>query len=305
MIQRTHCSEAELEQFYIKFGPSARSAYAYANMSDTYETALLERIRLITYKDLDCLVRSSRWLDLSDQLSHKLLLISPSQMRSGFEASIATTYLYELLRDALSTRHLESANRLYLLFICNSLTRGSAGYMLDDAIHLLYSQGGFWALVHMEPNPPGPKYTHWKNPPYNAKNVYLRLGYDGQLITITDNSPSAGAVAEALPFYQYESGENLTLKDGYFCPRHHTQATFDAFIYEEASKMATLIQSTTRKDTPHSVKEEGFRWLQGLGVKLFRYIAVAPPDLVLDLPFPNDLDVPDKYLLVMHSILPA
>jgi hypothetical protein len=306
MIQRNHCSEAELEQFYIKFGPSARLAYAYASVSDTYETGMLESVCSITYEDLDRMVQSSSSLNLSDPLSHRLLLISPSQMRHAFKASIATTYLYELLRDAFCTRQLESANRLYLLFLRNPLTRGSAGYMLDDAIHLLYGEGGVWPLVHMKPNPPGPINTHWKNPPYDAKKVYLRLGHDGQLIAITDNPPSAGAVAKALPCYQYESGENLTLKDGYFCPRHRTQATFDAFIYEEASKMATLIQSTARKDAPHPVKKEGFRWLRGLGVKSFRYVAVAPPDSVVDLPVPNDFEifVPDKYLLVMHSIMP-
>jgi hypothetical protein len=87
-----------------------------------------------------------------------------------------------------------------------------------------------------------------------------------------------------------------------------SQKTFDAFIYESASKTATTIQVTTTKRTD-SVKEGGIQWLQDLGVGKFCYIAVSPPGTPLDLPFPNKWNnspsgplIPDKYILALEFL---
>ena len=94
--------------------------------------------------------------------------------------------------------------------------------------------------------------------------------------------------------------------DGYYYPSSHLQETFDAFIYKLASKTATVLQVTTAKT--HSVKEGGVKWLQGLGVEKFQYIAVSTPDTPIDLPFSNGwnappgLSIPEKYLLTIESL---
>ena len=68
----------------------------------------------------------------------------------------------------------------------------------------------------------------------------------------------------------------------------------------------TIFQVTTAKT--HSVKEGGVKWLQGLGVERFRYIAVSTPNTPLDLPFPNEWNgstgpsIPEKYLLTLESL---
>jgi hypothetical protein len=110
---------------------------------------------------------------------------------------------------------------------------------------------------------------------------------------------------DALRLISFLHGANLALVDGYYCPSYITEETLDAFIYDAASKTATIFQATVSSE--HSVKEGGVRWLQGLGVQTFRYIAVTPPNQTMDLPFPNAWSntggpsFPDKYVLVVKD----
>jgi hypothetical protein len=108
-----------------------------------------------------------------------------------------------------------------------------------------------------------------------------------------------------LPLKRFLPGGPLLLVDGYYCPFSRSQEMFDAFIYESASKTATVLQVTTAKSL--SIKG-GVEWLQGLGVERFRYIAVSTPNTPIDLFFPNEWNtstgpsIPEKYLLTVESL---
>jgi hypothetical protein len=182
--------------------------------------------------------------------------------------------------------------------------------MLDDVVNDVFHRGGQWEIVRMTPNHPGPKFTHWKNDlkaPTNRE--YLNLGYLGRHIAITSTRNPDKTTYEALPLKYLLPGSTQPLEDGYYLPYSGSQETFDAFIYESASKTATTIHVTTTAKRTHSVKEGGIRWLQSLGVENFRYIAVSTPDTPLDLPFPNKWNnspsgplIPDKYILALESL---
>jgi hypothetical protein len=149
---------------------------------------------------------------------------------------------------------LEAAARLYAMFVRNSISRSAAGYMLDDAVNDVFHKGGQWGIVRMTPNPPGPKFTHWKNDLQTTTNrEYLNLGYLGRHIAIASTRNPDETTYEALPLRYFLPGANKPLEDGYYRPSSGSQETFDAFIYESASKTATTIQATTTKRT-HSVK---------------------------------------------------
>jgi hypothetical protein len=196
-----------------------------------------------------------------------------------------------------------------MMFVRNLNSRSTAGYMLDDAVNEAFYRGGQWEIVPMKANPPGPKFTHWKpnlETPTNC--VYLNLGYSGHHISITSTPNPAETTYEALPLKCFLPDATTPLEDGYYCPSSGSQETFDAFIYKSASKTATTIQVTTL-NRKHSVKEGGISWLQSLGVKKFRYIAVSTPKTPLDLPFPNQWSkspsipfIPDKYILSLESL---
>ena len=307
-LQGKVCSEAQIVFFSDRYGTSARLVYTNARLPVVdYDTTLKDNLSSITYKTLDRLVRQTSVLDLSAPVSHQIVLISPGVSRSAFESSFPTRYIYEKLRDSLSIHKLEAVARLYDMYVRVPNARASAGFMLEDACNDVFFRGGEWSLVSMmKSNRTGPKYTHWKDPKDPTFPKYLHLGYMGRHIAIGSNPNPVGTVYVPLPLVHFLPGAQLQLKDGYYYPSSRSQETFDGFIYDSASKTATVFQVTTSKT--HSVKEGGIKWLRGLGVEQFRYIAVSTPDTPLDLPFPNEWNapsgplIPEKYLLTVESL---
>jgi hypothetical protein len=306
VLQWDVCSAAQIEFFSNRYGTSARSVYRHASRPLDYDTTLLGKLASITYERLDSLVRQTSALDLSGPVSHQIVLLSPGTSRNAFESSFPTRYIYEKLRDSLSNHKLEAIARLYDMYVRVPNAKANAGFMLEDAVNDVFFRGGEWNLVNMKSDRMGPKYTHWKDPKGLTSPKYLHLGYLESHITIDTEPNPVGTAYVPLPLVHFLSGERLQLEDGYYCPSSRSQETFDAFIYESVSKTATVFQVTTSKT--HSVKEGGIKWLQDLGVKKFRYIAVSTPDTPLDLPFPNEWNapsgpsIPEKYLLTVESL---
>jgi hypothetical protein len=217
------------------------------------------------------------------------MMISPDpQDRSVVVAGIPTRHLYNQVLGRLGQNRCEAAIQLYQLFSKHPKTMASAGYALDDAIHDLLSRGGSWELVQLSKGRPGPVNTHWKTPHSSTDGFHLFLGGKGEIVVISsepkpDTNTSAPQQLKMIPFRN-----NLqTLEDGYYCPEVSNQDTIDAFIYEATSRRATLFQSTASSN-PHSFKGKVVKWLKGLGVQTFLYIAVTPPEINVDIAVPND-----------------
>ncbi|KIL69261.1 hypothetical protein M378DRAFT_773366 [Amanita muscaria Koide BX008] len=305
MLQRKVCSEAQIEFFSTRYGTSPRLVHANASHLSEYETSLLRKMVNITYEGVAKLVRES---SLGGAVSHQLVTISPGATRHDFQSTFPTRYIYEKFLDHLSTHKLEAAALLYDIFVQNPNTRAPAGLILEDAVNEVFPRGGQWSFVPMtKSNRTGKKYTHWKDPNGSTTPQYLHLGYLGHHIAIGTTRHPVGTVYVALPLKFFLPGAPaLQLVDGYYRPSSRLQETFDAFIYESASKTATVLQVTTGK--AHSVKKGGIEWLQSLGVERFRYIAISTPNTPLDLPFPNEWNtstgpsIPEKYLLTVESL---
>ena len=309
VLQRNVRSEKQIKSFSDRYGTSALSVYTYASDPLNYEASLLNKVAMITYEDMAKLFRGASQSDLGGAVSY-LVTISPGATRNVFEATFPTRYVYEKCRDSFSYHKLEAAARLYDIFVQYQSTKVPAGFMLEDAVNDVFPRGGEWSLVPMmKSNGMGTKYTHWKNPSGPITPQYLHLGYLEHHIAIDTTPHPVGTVYAALPLKRFLTDRPLELVDGYYRPSSRVQETFDAFIYESASKTATVFQVTTEKT--HSVKEGGVKWLhwQRLGVERFRYIAVSTPDTPLDLPFPNEWNdeptgpsIPEKYLLTVESL---
>ena len=311
MLQRKVCSEAQIEFFATRYGTSPRLVYANASRLSGYETSLLRKMVNITYEGVATLFRESSQLDLGGHVSHQLVTIFPGATRSAFQSTFPTRYIYEKILGHLSTHKLEAAALLYDIFVQRPITSAPAGFILEDAVNDIFPRGGEWSLVPMmKSNCMGKKYTHWKDPNGPITPQYLHLGYPGHHIAIDTTRHPVGTVYVALPLKIFLPGAPaLQLVDGYYRPSSHSQETFDAFIYESASKTATILQVTTvTTGKAHTVKKEGVKWLQGLGVERFRYIAVSTPNTPLDLPFPNEWStstgplILEKYLLTVESL---
>jgi len=297
VLQEEVYSEAQIKFFSDHYGHQARSVYANAPNPLKYERTLLQKMSRISYEDMGKSFREALPLDL--------VTISPGDTRYSLQLTFPTRYVYEKFRDRFSTHKLEAAARLYEVFVRNPETRVPAGFMLEDAANAVFPRGGEWSLVPMmRSGRTSSKNTHWKNPNNSITPQYLHLGYLGHHIAIDTTPHPDGTVYQPLPLKCFLPGDRLQLKNGYYYPSSRSQQeTFDAFIYESASKTATVFQVTTSPS--HTVKEGGIEWLRGLGVERFRYIAVTTPHTSFDFPFPNKWEpelIPDKYILTVDRL---
>src|SRR5205823_8291826 len=92
-IQQKIRSEANVESFYNKYGPFPRQVYAYAQSPQLYEGVLVQKIKGMTMQKLQRLFVETLDTTSSDDVSHQLILISPTDRRSKATFSIPTRYL--------------------------------------------------------------------------------------------------------------------------------------------------------------------------------------------------------------------
>ena len=303
----TACSNEELTRFYNLFGPSARLAYINASQISTYDAGLRSTIQLMTFEMFESRLLEAITTNLSDEISPPIFLISPGDVRYASAISIPTRYIYEMLRDTLSGHRGEAVARLYAIFVRRTGTGGGAGYMLSDGYHSVLCKGGQWKLLSMTSNPPGSKPTHWKEavaePPANIQ--YLRLGYEGHSITI-GGQLSKGTQYQPLKRKEYLPVSQFTLVNGwYYYPS--SDEKLDSFIYDEGINTATIFRAMDAETC--SVKDSGtLEWLMSLGVEVFRFVAVMPPDPPLDKLAAQcrtlEPSISEKYILTLPSLIP-
>ena len=298
------CSEVDLETFYSRYAPSARSAYTFARQRRLrdYDMLVIREILNLTYDKLASMLSDAEQL-ATEGVSHHILLVSPQNDRRGPEISIPTRYIYTTLRDHLHITTLQEALRLYQIFVRNSQTnlKAPAGYIFED-VHNLFCKGGQWQVTRLTKNKVGSVNTHFKSPIANARSSYMCVGYKGHQVKIKRRGYPKTTAFVPLVCRRYVLGQRITLENAYYQPASG-QPTFDGFIYDEASKTATMLQMTIA--TKHEVKTGGVEWLRDQGVENFSLVAVIPPDISIDLQVPNTLVplITHVYNLTLEDIL--
>ena len=297
------CSEADLEIFYSRYAPSARAGYTYArqHLLSHYDAMVKNEISKLTFDTVAVMLSAAEGLDTQD-VSHHILLVSPQNDRRELEISIPTRYIYTALRDHLHIKTLQEASKLYQVFVRNLGTKTPAGHIFED-VHDLFCKGGEWRVTPLTKTKAGSVDTHFKSPTANARSSYMRLGYRGHQVTITHQELPETAKFVPLARHRYLINQSITLENGYYQPAPG-QPIFDGFIFDEASKTATMLKMTVATD--HDVKTESVEWLRNQGVEKFRLVAVIPPDTLIDLPVPNTFKAPlitEVYNLVLEDIV--
>jgi hypothetical protein len=237
----------------------------------------------------------------AEGVSHHILLVSPQTDRRGPEISIPTRYIYTTLRDHLHITTLQEASKLYQTFVRNSQTKAPAGHIFKD-VHDLFCKGGQWQVTRLTQNKVGSVNTHFRSPTANTRSSYMLVGYHGHQVKIKRRDCPETTAFVPLVRRRYLLGQRITLENAYYQPAPG-QPTFNAFIYDEASKTATMLQMTVA--TKYDVKTKGVEWLRNQGVENFLLVAVIPPDTSMDLPVPNTLVplITQVYNLVLEDIL--
>ena len=303
MLQRGKNTERSLQHFYEYFGPSTRAAYMYASGPKAYESALEAKLGVITLESLQQVIFAATGLNLSEAITHQVCLILPDTRRDTFNAIIATRYLYDKLCTTLDIQTTQERDRFYYLFLRSPQSRSLAGHLLDTALHDVLCGGGQWLMYKMSPGKPGSKNMHWK---LNSgdRECRLRIGQVGSVRV--DYAPlDPDEHQQPLRRFNFARGSRITLQDGYYIPTCRNYPSFDSFIYESATKTATVFQATV--GLVHNAVAEGFTWLWERGVVNIQYVAVlSPVPSSFDLAVPNNSPLPQDgvYRISLESLSP-
>jgi hypothetical protein len=91
--------------FCSKFVPSARIVYSNAGDHNEYFDFLSSKLPVLKLEDLNRMLKQVSTLDLSDEMSHHIMLISPKFGNpSLFEYSIPTEFLCDFVLDRLAEK---------------------------------------------------------------------------------------------------------------------------------------------------------------------------------------------------------
>ncbi|KAJ7219562.1 hypothetical protein GGX14DRAFT_592758 [Mycena pura] len=176
-------SEKNLEAFIAVCPPSARIAYSLQRKPFDFDKHVAARhvgvkISTMTLQSISRLLGDDPDFDKDDTISHHVLAVTPGPMRDIPATYIPSREMYHLLRDKLRASKAWEATFFYSLFLRNPLTKGSAGYLLEDFIHILLGKGGVWQLTELQKGNRGPKNTYWET---GTTTAVLAIGHDGPL----------------------------------------------------------------------------------------------------------------------------
>jgi hypothetical protein len=202
----TH-SKVDIKAFCDLYGTSALMVYLNASSLPHQENMLNERLQKMTYEHMRKAVKEGFTTELSDFMPHHIMYINPGVTCETYSLDFPSTYIYHRVRNALSTKKLEAIAWLYDMFVNVPKTKGSMGYMLEDAVTDILPSGGEWKIMSLVLNKPEPKNTHWKNPASMASPSYLCLGYLGCSVSINPMPHPDDMVYNALPVISYFPGD--------------------------------------------------------------------------------------------------
>jgi hypothetical protein len=150
--------------------------YKHAATPHRQEELLNQQLQKMTYELMHKLVLEGFTTDFSDYISHYVMFIQPDDMCEMYSLDFPTAHIYQRVHNALSTNKFEAVAWLYNMFVKVPITRGSTGYMLEDAVSDIFPKGGEWTIVPLvPPNCPAPRYMHWKNPTSMQDNCIFPL----------------------------------------------------------------------------------------------------------------------------------
>lgn len=209
-----------------------------------------------------------------EEVSHWTLPVLPGESRTSFVTTVASHYIYDLIKEAYGAEWATTSREFYKLFRSTSSTSSPVGYVLEDQLHALIPQGIFLdqhvtvlAKIHSykfnTTFSDSPK--HHRSPTFQAEIRVLQLSGSGSIIT--PDPPQSPVLCTHLEVIHFDYGKvpqiPQTGKYFYVQPRSRTQATFDALIvgHPQGEKAHILVlQYSVAKE--YDAKAQGLDWLE-------------------------------------------
>jgi len=287
------------------FIPSARDVFKHAVYPRQYVLELNEALAPLEREQIPKIMDNARNLSFDDKVSHRLVLITPSETdRKRHQMEIPTRFLYGKIKSLAKMHALDAAFLLYET--CGEVegAKTIVGPIFEDFTHYLLPLGGQWPVACMKTTSKMGKYKHWRTTETEELNACLCLGHgDAPFKFVTALLPN-NTTFRKLKCFGFEKNAQLVLQNGFYFPLSRNQATFDGFVYDAERRIATVFQVTVGQN--HSVKDSGLEWLKSLGVDKVFYVAVTPVGSGVDLPYDPKWDsfVEKAYHLPLEPVRP-
>ena len=289
-LQTHDHKESDIQDFFKKYGPSARDCYAYCSNLDSYlNTTILPKLNKMSWDTIISALTSKGAVISLEEGSHRLILIEPQPNNVELpQIRIITKAMGQLLWNQDSVERGKNHRRLYTMLHRESSAKRFTGTLFEPPFHDLCVRGTTLKLYPMTETTKGPA-------------NYTFVNYS------TSEDVSEELVLPPQEEVTFNHNDPLTrlLPNRYYMPTAGNQPSYDSFIYESNFRRLTLTQITEGES--HGLKPKGIYGLRDLARKLLgisdlklRVVIVVPENHQVMCPV--DKAMYDKLGLEMYYV---
>jgi len=158
-LQKITRSEEDIEDFFEKYGPSARDCYIYCHDKglDSYHSNVQGKVKGIKWDVLTQILTSGTYSLEMDEISHKILLVEPQPgNRAVSRISIVTKLVGQLLWDRNLDEQWRNHQRLFMTLRQATDAKGFCGRLFEPPFHALCVRGAKFTIYPMTWESEGP-----------------------------------------------------------------------------------------------------------------------------------------------------
>ncbi|KAE9397441.1 hypothetical protein BT96DRAFT_921508 [Gymnopus androsaceus JB14] len=269
----------DLSKFYVRYGPSARLAYAHASDQDQYEMELFKLIRAHNREELNSNLWRDLRFDFNSKVSPYLFLIRPAHDRQDCITAMISSHVCEKIKEHLADEWTLFAKEIYDACLSQPFTRSGAGEILKNRLHDLLRNGHPW---HVHPMVKLSAGSDTDTVYVTESNITKRFYLHPPHLQPTDASHTRRSLELCLFDIDGLSREQIS-SGVYYRPLPPVQTTFDSFICDPEQEKIYVFRFTV--SAKHDVQHSGLVMLEKLcpGFKII-YITFTPT-FKLKLPF--------------------
>ena len=231
MVQLQSSNEADLRNFFIKYGPSARDCYDVTTTEGgliSYDRKLTQDIARMTWDDINRIVSENFEPKFDDETSLLVALIQPADdkrriiPRTSFITRTVLRLLWKTHRRLLKRRY----SYLFQTFSGKPPTSVGAGWLFEAMIHDLLEEG---IAVPIDP-----MIIEKNNRPNHIPVIDGHAVNDKYMASNTDGTKTwQSSAMEYVPFIQYDRDLDIQPLH-YYVPVDPSHPTYDLFTFELA-----------------------------------------------------------------------
>ncbi|PCH40680.1 hypothetical protein WOLCODRAFT_162452 [Wolfiporia cocos MD-104 SS10] len=247
-------SESDLADFSQLFGTSARRVFFQAAKLKDYADEFHLKISRLNRENFSELLDRAVSAEIDGAIIHDIFVATPSPgNRKKFDLQISTAYLS------------------YMEFLYQGCRRSPLIRLLAK-----FPNGGERPMTAMKTSAGVRENTHWHSNGLSSPLRYLRLGCPGHMVAIVNDQVDLPVEEfDRLDRYYFSQGDRQTLRSGFYISRAEFQPTFDAFVYDEGPRRATIFKATV--SDRHDISTAGLDWLYTCCVKSINLVVAVPP----------------------------